>query len=184
MLYSYLMTNRKDKNWTKNLEDAFHNTKSGRAGELAVIQHLKVSGCTNIIDWESDRDMQVRGIDISYDDVWGCSNTIQVKENYIIDKPVVPGAPAPRYFYIEVDSDSRKNILCVEADFMIHVNMSEMSYVLYQTSNMQAEVLDHNHTVHRDHVGQECTSNGVPLIRVLDDKFNNFFAKGFLRLFE
>ena len=65
------MTNRKTNKWTEKLEDAFDNPKPGRKGELAVIQHLELSGCTNIIDWESDREKQKDGIDISYDHPWG-----------------------------------------------------------------------------------------------------------------
>ncbi len=174
------MTNRKTNKWTEKLEDAFDNPKPGREGELAVIQHLEVSGCTNIIDWESDRDKQEDGIDISYDDPWGCEVTLQVKENYDIQEAVVPGAPTPRTFCVEIDVNPKKHICSVLADKMIHVNIPNQSYVVYDTYFMVVEVLEHESFVARDRVGSEFFYRGDRLVRVQDDRFD-WFQRGILR---
>ena len=177
------MTNRKTNKWTENLEDAFDNAKSGRAGELAVIQHLKASGCANIIDHEHDKEIQMEGIDISYDDPWGCPVSIQVKENYDIQEAVVPGAPTPRTFCVEIDNNPKKHICSVLADKMIHINIPNQSYVIYNTYFMVLEVLEHDSRAGGytgDYLGSEFYYQGVRLVRVQDDKFP-WFQRGILR---
>ena len=170
------MSQRKTKKWTDKLEDAYHDTAKGRPGELAVIKHLELSGCQRIIDWESNKEVQQNGIDISYNDEWNRTITIQVKENYIIETPVVKGAPAPRYFYIE-NHNEPKHISCVKADLMVHVNMERLEFIMYPTEIMVAAVDLHNHA--NEECGQYTLSNGVRLIRIMDNRFD-WFIHGML----
>ncbi len=131
------MSQRKTNKWTENLEDAYVDSSKGRPGEIAIINHLKEHGARNVIDWEANQEVQQSGIDISYDDAWGQTITVQVKENYIIERPVVTGAPSARFFYIECDEGPKhKHIKYVEADFMVHVCLPERRFAIYETWRM------------------------------------------------
>jgi len=158
------MSARKTKKWTENLEDAYYNPK-GRAGELAVMEHLRLAG-RNPVDWESNKDVQQRGIDITYTTEWGKEMSIQVKQNYVIEEPVVPGAPSAQYFYVEAHNPP-KHIKCVEADMMVHVNVEHHKFVVYATKRM-VDAID----MPRFNEITFSQSRGVTLARIPDKKFD------------
>ena len=163
-MYALHMSVRKTKKWTENLEDAYYNPK-GRAGELAIMEHLRIAGC-NPVDWESNQDVQQRGIDITYTNEWGVEVSVQVKQNYVIEAPVVPGAPSAQYFYVEAHTPP-KHIKCVEASVMVHVNVENQCFVTYPTKLMVEAVempLFHKLTLSQ--------SRGVALARIPDKKFD------------
>ncbi len=128
------MSDRTTSRWTETAEEAFNNPK-GRAGEKRVIRHLIASGCENVVDHEADKQEQTDGIDISYT-YKNLRVTVQVKENYYIETPVVRGAPASRTFIVEIGD--KKNIRNVKADLMFHVNIEHNKYVAYMTEGMVA----------------------------------------------
>lgn len=129
------MTDRLASDWTETAEQAF-GTNKGRREEIMVRDHIKhVFG--NVVDYESDKDAQIAGIDLSYKNGFGDEVTLQVKGNYDIILPVCNGAPSARTFIVE------RSISKVQAQFMVHVNADHKQYLVYYTNEMIKYVSEH-----------------------------------------
>jgi hypothetical protein len=108
--------------WTTTAEEAFGETgRKGREGELALISTLRSWGW-EVWDYEDDRDMQCRGIDVGFQNPkWARSYTGDVKAN-LRDDGTIP-----------VYNDW---LFKTKADRIFHVNVKTGWIAYYGVSDM------------------------------------------------